>query len=98
METKSLFCDFGYCYYANAYRNVEDPRKRAEMIKEKHKMKDTNRKFRTRAINVLVSTSVVEEGIDVPSCNLVRDTKQHLVCISSANSNCACCLKEGKCD
>ena len=43
----SSVTDFGYCYYANAYRNVEDPRKRAEMIKEKHKMKDTNRKFRT---------------------------------------------------
>ena len=67
----SSVTDVGYCYSANSDRNVNDPREREEVNKEKQKMKDTIRKFRTGAINALVSTNVVEEGIDVPSCNLV---------------------------
>ena len=63
--------DVGYCYSANANRNVKDPREAEEVNKEKHRMKETLRKFRVGAVNILVSTSVVEEGIDVPSCNLV---------------------------
>ena len=63
--------DVGYTYSSNANRNVKDPRERMEVNKEKRRMKETLRQFRTGAVNVLVSTSVVEEGIDVPSCNLV---------------------------
>ena len=35
------------------------------------KQEDVLRKFRQREINVLVSTSVLEEGVDVPRCNLI---------------------------
>ena len=46
----SSVTDVGYCYYANANRIVEDPRKKTEVVnKEKHKMKDTIRKFMTDA-------------------------------------------------
>ena len=63
--------DVGYCHSSNANRNVKDPREREEVVSAKHRMKETLRKFRTGTVNVLISTSVVEEGIDVPSCNLV---------------------------
>ncbi|KAJ3601621.1 hypothetical protein NHX12_032589 [Muraenolepis orangiensis] len=33
--------------------------------------KDTIRNFREGAINLLISTSVAEEGLDIPECNLV---------------------------
>ena len=64
--------DVGHCYSSNANRKVKDPREIEEVKKEKHRMKETLRKFRLGAVNVLLSTSVVEEGIDVPSCNLVK--------------------------
>ena len=47
--------------------NVKDPRDREEVVSAKKRMKETLRKFRTGAVNVLISTSVVEEGIDVLS-------------------------------
>lgn len=33
--------------------------------------KDTIRNFREAALNLLISTSVAEEGLDIPECNLV---------------------------
>lgn len=36
-----------------------------------HKQKDTIRNFRQGALNLLISTSVAEEGLDIPECNLV---------------------------
>ena len=37
----SSVTDVGYCYSANSDRNVNDPREREEVNKEKQKMKDT---------------------------------------------------------
>jgi len=38
---------------------------------ENSKQEDILRRFRTREINLLISTSVLEEGIEIPKCNLV---------------------------
>lgn len=32
---------------------------------------DTIEKFKNNAINVLIATSVIEEGLDISTCNLV---------------------------
>lgn len=36
-----------------------------------HEQKDTIRSFRQGDLNLLISTSVAEEGLDIPECNLV---------------------------
>ena len=36
-----------------------------------NQQKDTIRNFRNGALNLLISTSVAEEGLDIPECNLV---------------------------
>ncbi|KAF7668747.1 hypothetical protein LDENG_00290920 [Lucifuga dentata] len=36
-----------------------------------HEQKDTIRNFRKGTLNLLISTSVAEEGLDIPECNLV---------------------------
>ena len=35
------------------------------------KQEEVLRKFRNKEVNLLISTSVLEEGVDVPRCNLV---------------------------
>ena len=43
--------------------------KEADMMHRKQE--EVLRKFRNKEFNLLVSTSVLEEGVDVPRCNLV---------------------------
>ena len=42
-----------------------------EMETEERKQEDVMKRFRSRDCNILVATSVLEDGIDVPACHLV---------------------------
>ena len=63
----SLKCD--YIVGHNDTKGFTTLRKEAHMkVKKQHEILE---KFRKGKINLLIATSVVEEGIDVPRCNLV---------------------------
>ena len=62
-----LKCD--YIVGHNDIKGFTSLRKEAHMkVKKQHEVLE---KFRKGKINLLIATSVVEEGIDVPQCNLV---------------------------
>lgn len=42
-----------------------------EIENEERKQEDVMKRFRSRDCNILVATSVLEDGIDVPACHLV---------------------------
>ncbi|XP_065199938.1 endoribonuclease Dcr-1 [Planococcus citri] len=49
-----------------------DPEKEPRDAEIQHRnLEDVLRKFRTRECNILIGTSMLEEGIDFPKCNLV---------------------------
>ena len=60
-------CD--YIVGHNAMKNFTTIRRESQMSVKKQD--DVLKKFRKEKINLLIATSVVEEGIDVPRCNLV---------------------------
>ncbi|KAK8401969.1 hypothetical protein O3P69_001215 [Scylla paramamosain] len=71
-ELSDIGGDFAWIfpqYTVEARENVKDDPRAAEA--EHKKQEEVLRRFRHHECNVLVSTRVLEEGIDVPQCNLV---------------------------
>ena len=51
--------------------NVKDPNEREQINNNRRKLRETLAKFKDGRVNTLISTAVVEEGLDVRTCNLV---------------------------
>lgn len=66
-DLKRIRCDFVVGH--NVGQNATSVRKEARMKSNKQEL--VLSKFRNGKINILIATSVIEEGVDVPKCNLV---------------------------
>ena len=64
-----VITDFAFSPGSNL--NVKDPRAREQINNNRRKLRETLAKFKDGRVNTLISTSVVEEGLDVRTCNLV---------------------------
>ena len=65
----SLSTDFAFSPGSNL--NVKDPQQREIVNNNRQRLKETLAKFKDGRINTLIATSVIEEGLDVRTCNLV---------------------------
>ncbi|CAH0562212.1 unnamed protein product [Brassicogethes aeneus] len=68
-------CDSEHYWWISALFAVEkvaDPVNEIREAEQEHKMQeDVLRKFRSHECNILVTTSLLEQGCDLPKCNLV---------------------------
>ena len=68
-KLKGVTTDFVFSPGSNL--NVRDPNDREEINNNRRKLRETLAKFKEGTVNTLISTAVVEEGLDVRTCNLV---------------------------
>ncbi|KAH3846058.1 hypothetical protein DPMN_088351, partial [Dreissena polymorpha] len=61
--------DEGLCFVKSSH--LTGNKSMSKGLKLYKKQEDTLRKFRMQELNLLISTSVLEEGVDVPKCNFV---------------------------
>ena len=64
-----VITDFAFSPGSNL--NVKDPMEREQINNNRRKLRETLAKFKDGRVNTLISTSVIEEGLDVRTCNLV---------------------------
>lgn len=61
--------DEGLCFVKSSHLTGNKSGSKKEKLYKKQE--DTLRKFRMQELNLLISTNVLEEGVDVPKCNFV---------------------------
>ena len=72
MEQDASRCDPELAYLSPLYTVGRSEGMSAKEIEgEERKQEDVMKRFRSRDCNILVATSVLEDGIDVPACHLV---------------------------
>nr|KAG5691629.1 hypothetical protein BaRGS_023800 [Batillaria attramentaria] len=66
--------DENLCFVKSSHitgQGIHRPDGRKDLSKASRRQEEVLRKFRMQERNLLISTSVLEEGVDIPKCNLV---------------------------